>query len=98
MNADRRGELMSLKVGQFDRIARIVRLKGLDTKSGKPRELGVSDELYALLMVCSEGKGPNDHVFTARDGAWLDAPDWRLPQTMAHGTHEGRHRAACALA
>jgi integrase len=60
---NRRNELQTLRVGQFDRIARIIRLKGLDTKSGKPRELGVSDELYALLTACCDGKGANDLVF-----------------------------------
>jgi integrase len=63
---NRKGELSTLKVGQFNRVRRIVRLKGKDTKSGKPRELGLSDELYALLVACSEGKGPNDLLFTRR--------------------------------
>ena len=61
---NRRGELKTLRVHQFNRIDGIVRLKGLDTKSGKPRELGLSAELYCLLAACCEGKGPNDYLFT----------------------------------
>lgn len=72
---NRRGELQTLKVSQFNRIDRIIRLKGRDTKTGKPREVGCSDELYALLTVCCEGKQPEDYIFTRmrrwkRDGKY----------------------------
>lgn len=55
---NRRSELATIRVGQFDRVPRIIRLKRLDTKSGKPRELGLSDELYALLTACAETRQP----------------------------------------
>jgi integrase len=67
---NRRSELQTLRVGQFNKVERIVPLKGIDTKSGKPRELGLSDELYQLLTACCAGKSPSDHSFTRRCRIW----------------------------
>jgi integrase len=61
---NRCGELTRLRVQQFNAVEGIVRLKALDTKSKKARELGVSNELYLLLQACCEGKRPDGHVFT----------------------------------
>ena len=63
---NRRNELAALRVEPFNQVDRIVRLKGIDTKSGKPRELGLSDELYQLLTVCYAGKSATRSGFHPR--------------------------------
>jgi hypothetical protein len=38
------------------------------TKNGDGRTVKMTDEVYELIKLCVQGKGPNDYVFTRPDG------------------------------
>jgi integrase len=58
-------ELLSLRVGQVDLVARTIRLEPGTTKNREGREVTIeSGTLLQLLRHCVEGKRPEDHVFT----------------------------------
>jgi integrase len=59
------GELLSLRVGQVDLVARTIRLDPGATKNREGREVTIeSGVLLHLLRHCVEGKRPEDYVFT----------------------------------
>ena len=61
-------ELLSLRVGQVDLVARTIRLEPGETKNREGREVTIeSGSLLQLLRHCVEGKRPEDHVFTRGD-------------------------------
>jgi integrase len=58
-------ELLNLRVGQVDLLARTIRLDPGTTKNREGREVTIeSGTLLQLLRHCIEGKRPEDHVFT----------------------------------
>jgi integrase len=62
------GELLSLRVGQVDLVARTIRLEPGETKNRDGREVTIeSGALFQLLRHCVEGKRTEDHVFTRGD-------------------------------
>jgi integrase len=61
----RGSELLSLRVGQVDLVARTIRLHPGTTKNLEGREVTIeSGTLLQLLRHCVEGKRPEDYVFT----------------------------------
>jgi integrase len=61
-------ELLSLRVGQVDLVARTILLYPGTTKNMEGREVSIeSGALFQLLRHCVEGKRPEDHVFTRGD-------------------------------
>jgi len=61
-------ELLRLRVGQVDLVARTIRLDPGTTKNREGREVTIeSGTLLRLLRHCVEGKRPEDHVFTRGD-------------------------------
>jgi integrase len=61
-------ELLSLRVGQVDLVARTIRLDPGTTKNQEGREVTIeSGALLQLLRHCVAGKRPEDHVFTRAD-------------------------------
>lgn len=62
------GELLSLRVGQLDLVARTIRLEPGETKNREGREVTIeSGALFQLLLHCVEGKRTEDRVFTRGD-------------------------------
>jgi len=58
-------ELLNLRVGQVDLVARTIRLEPGTTKNREGREVTIeSGALLELLRQCVEGKRQDDHVFT----------------------------------
>ena len=58
-------ELLSLRVGQVDLVARAIRLEPGATKNHEGHEVAIeSGALLQLLYHCVEGKRPEDHLFT----------------------------------
>jgi integrase len=65
----RADEIQSLRVNQFDAMARIILLEPGETKNDVPRQTPPMDEtIYQLICACTAGKGPDDFVFTRDDG------------------------------
>jgi integrase len=61
-------ELLNLRVGQVDLVARTIRLDPGSTKNQEGREVTIeSGTLLQLIRHCVEGKRPEDHVFTRGD-------------------------------
>jgi integrase len=61
-------ELLNLRVGQVDLVARTIRLEPGTTKNQEGREVTIESEtLLQLLRHCAQGKRPQDHVFTRGD-------------------------------
>lgn len=60
----RRGELLSLRVGQVDLKERVIRLNAGETKNDEARIAPMTSEVHELLEECVRGKGPQDYVFT----------------------------------
>ncbi len=63
------GELLKLKVGQLDLLARTIRLEPGTTKNREGREVTMTDAVYQLLSRCAYAKSPDQHVFTRSDGS-----------------------------
>lgn len=70
------------------------------TKSGKPRHVGIANEVLPLIEAFCEGKEPEEWLFTAPGGGQL----WRSPfirranwDELGRGRtlHDLRHTAAC---
>jgi integrase len=58
-------ELLTLRVGQVDLVARTIRLDPGTTKNQEGREVTIeSGALLQLICHCVAGKLPEDHVFT----------------------------------
>jgi integrase len=65
----REDEIQSLRVHQFDAMARIMLLEPGETKNDVPRQTPPMDEtVYQLIVACTVGKSPDDFVFTRDDG------------------------------
>ncbi len=61
-------ELLNLRVGQVDLVARTIRLEPGTTKDHEGREVTIeSGRLLELLCQCVEGKCSEDHLFTRGD-------------------------------
>lgn len=70
------------------------------TKSGKNRRVPVADRVLPLLLACTDGKGPDDLLFTTKTGHRLHAT--AVKRTIAWSSvapgrriHDLRHTAAC---
>jgi integrase len=61
----RRGEIFNLKWEHIDFSEKIILVK--HTKSGKTREIPISDRLYQLLIGLSRSKGNSEYVFPNPD-------------------------------
>lgn len=65
----REDEIQSLRVRQFDPIARIILLEPGETKNDVPRQTPPMDEtIYQLISACTVGKSHDDFIFTRDDG------------------------------
>jgi hypothetical protein len=61
-----------------DLLNRWIDLEGEDTKTGEPRKIKMTQEVYAHLRECLRGKNPDAFVFTREDGCRVVDPrdDW----------------------
>jgi integrase len=65
----RAGELLSVRAGDFDPRSKTLLIA--DSKSGKPRQVPLTDDGVALFDDLTAGKEPNETPFTRADGsAW----------------------------
>jgi len=63
----RRGEILRLTWGHVDLDSRMIRLEAADTKSGKPRDIPILDELHNYLVSMKKKRaGKHRHVFLYR--------------------------------
>jgi len=77
----RKGELLKMRVGHLDFVARTIRL--YDTKNASGRTVVMTEKVFELLSSCCAGKSQDDFVFTRPDGkpvvdfrkAWKRATD-----------------------
>jgi integrase len=81
----RYGELIALRVGDFQPEARAVQVR--ESKSGKARHVYLSDEAAALFQTLTAGRAGAETLFLRADG---------LPWAKAH--QDRRMRAACKVA
>ncbi len=61
-------ELLNLKVKQVDLADHSLRLNPGETKNGEGRLAFLTEEAYLLIQACVNAKGPEDYVFTRRNG------------------------------
>ncbi len=64
----RKRELLSLRVRQVNLRQRVIRLEPGTTKNRDAREGYMTQNIYALISQCVQGKSPDDFVFTRADG------------------------------
>jgi len=64
----RAGELLKMRVRQIDLLDRTIRLEPGTTKNKEGRIVKMTEEVYLWVSQCVRGKGPDDYVFTWRDG------------------------------
>jgi len=65
----REDEIQSLRVHQFDPMARTILLEPGETKNDVPRQTPPMDEtIFQLIVACTVGKAPDDFIFTRDDG------------------------------
>jgi len=65
----REDEIQSLRVHQFDGMARTILLEPGETKNDVPRQTPPMDEtIFQLIVACTVGKSPDDFIFTGDDG------------------------------
>jgi integrase len=69
------------------------------TKSGKPRTVPLADIIIPLVRRRCEGKDPDELVFTAPEGGWLNSSNWRrgvrwTKTSRGRRPHDLRHPAA----
>ena len=62
----REDELLTLRVGQLDLLAKIIDLG--ETKNGDQRMITITEHVFEVLVRCASGKKPGDFVFTRDDG------------------------------
>jgi len=62
------GELLKLRVNQIDLTNWTIRLHPGTTKNKEGREVKMTKIVHDLLGMCTEGKDPNDYVFTRPSG------------------------------
>jgi integrase len=63
----REDELLTLRVGQLDLMAKIIDLG--ETKNGDQRMITMTEHVFQVLVRCVAGKKPEDFVFTRDDGS-----------------------------
>jgi integrase len=80
----RKGELLNLRVIQVDLISRLIRLDER-TKSGKPRTVPMTNEVFKHLVACCSGKADTDYVFTRPNGDHIVdfRDDWQAAAVAA---------------
>ena len=61
-------ELLRMKVGQIDFLARTIRLEPGTTKNKDGREVTMTKRVYELLKLCAHGKQADAFLFTRRNG------------------------------
>ena len=66
----RKGELLTLKVGDVDPMAGTVRLQ--TSKNGEPRQVNLTEETRQLISACVAGKNAEESVFTRNGKAVSD--------------------------
>lgn len=73
----RKGELLGLQWGMVDLHRRMIRLPGSQTKSRKPRDIGINDELLEILVEVGPSLDPTQRVLLNPDtGApWTSIED-----------------------
>jgi integrase len=64
----RKGELLTMKVGQVDLFGRTLALRAGGSKNDKARNVPMTDKVFELLQQCVAGKGPDDYVFSRQPG------------------------------
>ena len=64
----RRGELLRLRVRQLNWSSRTIRLDVGTTKNREGREVAMTSNVEELLREATAGKGPDDYVFTRKNG------------------------------
>ena len=84
----RRGELLGLRVRQLSWMARTIRLDVGSTKNREGREVAMTAKVEELLHLLTEGKRPDDLVFTREDGK----PVKRFSENLAESLRPSRSR------
>lgn len=64
----RKSELLNLKVGQVDLLARTIRLNPEQTKNGKGRVVTLTEACYPLVVELVRGKRTDDFLLTRASG------------------------------
>jgi integrase len=64
----RKGELLQMRTQQVDLLNRTITLDPGTTKNGEGRTIKMTQEVYELLLECVRGKGPDDLLFTRKNG------------------------------
>ena len=64
----RKSELLHLRVHQIELPTRTIRLEVGETKNDAGRTVKMTEEVFALLNACVNGKRGADYVFTREDG------------------------------
>jgi integrase len=84
----RKGECLALTVGRINMKDRTIMLPTGTTKSGKGRVVKMTNEVFALLRPCVEGKKAAEAVFTWDDGSPIVdfRGSWKA-MTKAAGLH-----------
>jgi integrase len=63
----REDELLTLRIGQLDLLAKIIDLG--ETKNGDQRMITMTEHVFEVLVRCASGKKSGDFVFTRDDGS-----------------------------
>jgi len=64
----RKAELLGIKAGQVDLLARTIRLNPGETKNGEGRTVRLTDECYILVQELMRGKRSEDSLITRTNG------------------------------
>jgi len=64
----RKGELLQMRTQQVDLLNRTITLDPGTTKNGEGRTIKMTQEVYEVLVECVRGKGPDDLLFTRKNG------------------------------
>jgi integrase len=88
----RRGELLNMRVNQVDLVNRTIRLYRGETKSGEPRLVKMTEDVFVLLSAMCQGKNSESRVFTRNGEPIVDIRDeWtrmtkaaKLPDLIFH--------------
>ena len=60
--------VLNLRVDQVDLALRVIRLEPGTTKNEEGREVTMTDSVFVLLKECVHDKGPDNYVFTRKNG------------------------------
>lgn len=64
----RKAELLNMKMGQVDLLARTIRLNPGETKNGEGRTVTLTDACYLLVVELARKKQPDDSLLTRSSG------------------------------